>query len=384
MRIEFSRALELPADPQKSFFLWGPRQTGKSSLLRKMYSDGHRIDLLKSDEFIYYTEAPSRLRQLVQANLDRLYVIDEVQKVPLLLDEVHWLIEEKGARFVLCGSSARKLKRGGGNLLGGRAHRYELCGLTYNEIGPDFDLNKFLNFGSIPAHYLSSDPLKDMEAYVGDYIKEEVAAEALVRNLPRFVDFLRVAAVCDTEIVDYTKVGSECGAKSATVRNHYAILEDTMLGFFLPAYVRRQKRRVLHMPKFYMTNVGLVNYLARRKGLEPGSELFGKAFENWLVNEFRAYNLYRQKRWELSYWRLSSGGEVDMVVNDCEYAFEFKGTSRISASHLKGLRELRNDNPGLKKLVLVKLDGPQERTEDGIDIMPVCAFLDLLWSEHYA
>ncbi len=379
MKTYFRRILDLPEAPNQSFFLWGPRQTGKSSLLRLRYPHATRIDLLKSDEYAAFAESPARLRQLVKADPKNLFIIDEVQKIPALLDEVHWLIEETKTRFALCGSSARKLKRGGGNLLGGRAHRYELCGLTREEIGAEFDLVKILNVGNLPSHYLSDDPLSDMEAYVGDYLKEEISAEALVRNLPKFVDFLRASAICDSEIINYTKIGSECGANSATVKNYYSILEDTLLGFFLPAYVKRQKRRVVHAPKFYFTNVGVVNQLAKRRQIEPGSELIGKAFENWLVNEIRTYNLYRKKRWDLSYWRLSGGGEVDLIVNDSEHAIEFKAGTRITSAHLKGLRELRADNPQCKSLHLIKFSGIRERTEDGIDIISAEEFLTELW-----
>lgn len=378
--MDFSRLIQLPVDPRQSLFLWGPRQVGKSTLLRKVYSQAHRIDLLKSEEFAFFTEAPSRLRAAVDANPKKLFIIDEVQKVPALLDEVHWLIEERKARFILCGSSARKLRQGGANLLGGRAHRYELTGLIYKELGAAFNVTKLLNVGNLPAHYLSDDPVSSLDAYVGDYLKEEISAEALVRNLPRFIDFLRAAAICDTEVVDYTKIGAECGAKSPTVRNHYAILEDTLLGFFLPAYVKRQKRRVLHSPKFYFANVGVVNQLARRRALEPGSELFGKAFENWVVNEVRTYNLYRRRGWDLAFWRLSSGGEVDIIINDCQHAIECKSSTRVGPTHLRGLRELRQDNPKVKHLILVKLSGHRERTEDGIEIISVTEFLDGLWN----
>lgn len=381
--MEFPRAINLPRDPEKSFFLWGPRQTGKSSLLKKLYPDAVRIDLLRSDEFVRFAANPALLREIVAADPKRLVVIDEVQKVPALLDEVHSLIEDEKARFVLCGSSARKLKRGGANLLGGRARRFELFGLVTKEIGADFDIERIANFGNIPSHYLSNDPESDLDSYVGDYLKEEIAAESLVRNLPRFVDFLRAAAICDTEIIEYTKIASECGATSATVKNHYSILEDTMLGSFLPAYVKRQKRRVINAPKFYFANVGVVNQLAKRRRLEIGSEQFGKAYENWLFNEVRAYNSYQQKRWELSYWRLSSGGEVDLIINDCEHVIEFKSSRKITSQHLKGLREFKKDNPKTKSICVVCLENHLSRTEDGIDVIPVRVFLEKLWSGQF-
>ncbi len=383
--MKFARILNLPQLPSKSFFLWGPRQTGKSSLLRESYPESLHIDLLKSEEFIRFTENPGALRGVLKGTQTHFLIIDEVQKVPSLLDEVHWLIENRRITFVLCGSSARKLKREGANLLGGRARRYELHGLVSAEIGENYDIDRLVNFGNLPSHYLSEDPESDIEAYVSDYLKEEIAAEALVRNLPRFVDFLRAAAIGDSEVTDYTKIGSECAATSATVRNYYSILEDTLLGSFLPAYVARQKRRVIHSPKFYFANVGVVNYLAKRRRLEFGSDAFGKAFENWLMHELRAYNSYRRKRWDFSYWRLSGGSEVDLIINDMEYAFEFKSSKRIHNDHLKGLRELRADNQHLKHLTLVYPgEGmhPSE-TEDGITILPVREFLKQLWADNW-
>lgn len=379
----FPRLLNLPPNPSRSLFLWGPRQTGKSTLLKQHYSDALRIDLLKSDEFSRFAESPATLRAIAAANSNRLIIIDEVQKLPQLLDEVHWSIENLGTRFVLCGSSARKLKRGGANLLGGRARRYELHGLVSKEIGKDFDIIRLTNFGNLPIHYLSDDAEKDLEAYVGDYLKEEIAAEALVRKLPKFIDFLRAAAIGDTEICDYTKIGSECGASSATTRNYYSILEDTLLGFFLPAYTAKQKRRVIHAPKFYFANVGVVNHLAKRHQLEVGSELFGKAYENWLMHELRTYSSYSQQGWNLSYWRLSSGGEVDLIVNDCEHAFEFKSSARLTNAHLRGLRELRNDNRKIKTLTLVNLQEHASQTEDKIDVLPVKEFLQRLWADSW-
>ncbi len=382
--MHFNRLLKLPLVPKRSFFLWGPRLAGKTSLLHQAYPDALFVDLLRSEEFLRFAEQPSLLRQVAEQHRDKLIVIDEVQKVPLLLDEVHWLIENRGVTFVMCGSSARKVRHGHANLLGGRALRYELHGLLAKEMDLSFDLVRLLNSGNLPLHYLSEDFAADLDAYVGDYLKEEIAAESLVRNLPRFVDFLRVAAVCDTETVDYTKIASECGVTSATVRNHYQILEDTLLGFFLPAYARRQKRRTIQAPKFFFANVGVVNQLAKRKCLEPKGAVFGKAFENWLTNEIRTYNTYREKRWDLSFWRLSSGGEVDLIVNDMEFAVEFKSSGRISNTHLKSLRMLRQDFPKLKRRIVVGLESLARKTEDGIEILPAEEFLSLLWDDALA
>ena len=210
----FERALSLPDAGAETFFLWGPRQAGKSTLLRRRYPDGLWFDLLKADEFRRYVSRPELLREdLEAADADpaRQVVIDEVQKVPALLDEVHWLIENRGLRFALCGSSARKVRRGAANLLGGRALRYELRGLTAGEVGDSFDLDRALNHGYLPRIYESGQPRRLLDAYIADYLRQEVAAEGLVRNLPAFSEFLDAAALSDGEPVNYSSVARECG-----------------------------------------------------------------------------------------------------------------------------------------------------------------------------
>ena len=380
--MEFIRSLNIPSTPKNSFFLWGPRQTGKSYLLRKLYSPSLYVDLLLSDQFVKYTHQPSRLREEVTSFPNgSLIVIDEIQKVPTLLDEVHWLIENKRLVFALTGSSARKLKREHANMLGGRAIRYELHGLTRNELAKEFDLLKITNIGNLPNHYLSDEPINLLEAYVNDYLKEEILAESLARNLPVFVDFLRAAAISDGEIIDYTNIASDCGVSNQTVKNYYDILTDTLIGFYLPAFTARPKRRVIHSPKFYFFNVGIVNYLCKRKQIEPGSELFGKAFENWIVNELRTFNVYKRKRIDLSYWRLSDGREVDVVLNDAEIAIEIKAVTNIANKHLKGLRDIIQDQPKIKRRIIVSLEQLPRTTEDKIEILPYEHFLEMLWND---
>jgi len=300
------RSLSLPASPKESFFLWGARQVGKSSLLHARYPTARRIDLLLTEEFVRYTERPGLLRdELRDEPRGTLTIIDEVQKVPALLDEVHWLIENRKLVFALCGSSARKLRRGHANLLGGRAERYELSGLVSEGLGPPADLVRMAIRGVLPRHYLSESPARLMRAYVDDYLKEEIAAEALVRNLPAFSGFLRAAAIGDTEPVNFTNIARECGVSSPTVKEYYRILVDTLMGRFLPAYTRRPKRRVIQAPKFYFSDVGVVSQLAKRGVVATGSELFGKALENLVHHELCAYREYRTRSWDLSYWRLA-------------------------------------------------------------------------------
>lgn len=371
----FKRTLRLPPAGTETFFLWGPRQTGKTTLLKGVYQDAVWIDLLKAEEYRRYVQNPELLRtELVGEKPVRHIVIDEVQKVPQLLDEVHWLHENQGVHFALCGSSARKVKRGHANLLGGRAIRYELYGLTTQEIGPDFSLNRMLNHGYLPRMYEAGRPRRLLNAYVADYLKEEVAAEGLVRNLPVFSAFLNIAALSDAEMVNFSTIARDCGVSSHTIKGYFQILEDTLLGRWLPAYTKRPKRRVIGAPKFYFADVGVVNYLAQRGELRPGSELYGKAFENWIFHELSAHNAYTEAFATLSYWRLAGGREVDFIVNDMQIAIEAKATARITADHLRGLRNLVQDHPQVEQRVIVCLEPKPRQTDDGILVLPALEF----------
>ncbi len=351
-------------------------------MLRSAYG-GHRwVDLLKADEFRRYLARPELLRQELEAEpleAASQVVIDEIQKVPALLDEVHWLIENRNLHFALCGSSARKVKRGAANLLGGRAVRYELHGLSAREIGREFDLDRMLNHGYLPRIYQASRPARLLEAYVADYLKEEVAAEGLVRNLPAFSNFLDIAALSDGEIVNYSTVARECGVSSHTTKSYFQILEDTLLGRWLPAYRRRAKRRVIGAPKFYFVDVGVVNRLARRGVLQAGSELYGKAFENWVFHELSAFTSYSGVDDQLSWWRLASGIEVDFIVGHMRVAVEAKSGARITSDHLKGLRRLSEDHPDVERRIVVCREPRTRRTEDGIEILPAATFVKKLW-----
>ncbi len=380
------RRLELPTRSKESFFLWGPRQSGKSMLLKSIYPDAIWYDLLKTDLYVRLIEKPSLLREeLLHAQSDNkkgsLVIIDEVQKIPALLDEVHWLIENTGFVFGLCGSSARKVRRGHANFLGGRAIRYELFGFISKELKGEFDLVRMINHGYLPRHYLSSSYEKLVRSYVNDYIKEEIAAEALVRNLPAFSNFLNVAALSDTELVNHSTIARECGVSSPTVKEYFQILIDTLLARFLEAYRKRPKRRVIRASKFYFSDVGVVNYLAKRGKIVPGSELFGKAFENWIFHELSAHRAYSGLDYDLSYWRLATGIEVDFIVGDMEIAIEAKATPKITSDHLRNLREVVKDHPNLKRRIVVSLEERPRKTEDGIEILPYSVFTENLWSD---
>ena len=383
----FKRFLVLPDPGQETFFLWGPRQTGKSTLLKQRYPEARWLDLLNTDLFRRYAANPELLRQEIEAEgppPGRQIVIDEVQKVPALLDEVHWLMENRGLHFALCGSSARKVRHGAANLLGGRALRYEMHGLTAGELGSDFDLTRLLNHGYLPRLYEAARPTRFLDAYISDYLKEEVVAEGLVRNLPAFSSFLDAAALCDGEMINFSNIANDCAVSSHTVKSYFGILEDTLLGSWLPAYRKRRKRRLIQAPKFYFHDVGIVNRLARRGTLAPRSEMYGKAFENWVFHELSACRAYRELDLELSYWRLAGGTEVDFVLGDMRLAVEAKASARITPNHLRGLRSLAEEHPQVGQRIVVCLEPRPRRTDDGIDILPAQVFVDRLWSRGLA
>jgi predicted AAA+ superfamily ATPase len=375
----YPRLLNLPPDGSQTFFLWGPRQTGKSTLLKSAYPNAFWVDLLLPEEYRRYLERPQLLVDEARLSRPRFVVIDEIQKVPGLLDAVHYLHENEGVRFALCGSSARKVRKGQANLLGGRGLTYELFGLSAREIGGDFDLERLLNHGYLPPHYQSEQPQRLLNTYVANYLKEEIAAEGLVRRLPAFSGFLSAAALSDCEVVNHTTIGRETGVSGQTIRGYFDILGDTLLGRFLPSYRHRPKRRTVASPKFYFADVGVVNFLARRGWMAAGSELFGKAFENWIFHELCASSAYRDAFAQFSYWRLPSGIEVDFVVNHMDCAIEAKSTIGITDRHLKGLRELATDHPEVRRRVVVSLDEKDRMSADGIEILHYTTFLDRLW-----
>lgn len=362
----------------RSYFLFGPRATGKSYLIKSQLAGRALIiDLLAHDTRLRLSTTPGELASMIQGNDHAdLVVIDEVQLIPELLNEVHRLIESEGIVFLLTGSSARKLKRNQANLLGGRARIAELFPLTSNEI-PNFNLQRYLQFGGLPLVHLGDSPQEDLYAYVNTYLKEEIQAEALVRKLPAFTRFLHYSALTSGEMINFTNISNDAGVPTTSVREYYHILEDTFIGFMVPAWTKSVKRKPLSTAKFYYFDLGVKNTLARLKSLEPKSDVYGKAFEHFIALELRAYISYRRKHLQLSYWQSVNGQEVDFILED-DIAIEVKATDRVQNKHLKGLKALSEENI-CKQYFLVSHD-KIPRKVDNINIIHWKAFLQKLWN----
>lgn len=373
----YTRYPQLNKETDMSIFLFGARQTGKSTLLRKQFPDSIFIDLLDSELRMRFQRKPSLLYDMLKDKANgTLVVIDEIPEVPELLNEVHRLISEKGLLFVLCGSSARKLKRKGYNTLGGRAYPFYFYPLASVEV-PDFDLDRALTYGMLPTHYLARNPRRMLSAYVDVYLKEEILEESLVRNLMGFQRFLEIAALTNGEIVNYANIASECGVSAQTVKSYFDILEDTLVGYMIPAYTKVIKRRLVQAPRFFFFDVGLTNHLLRRESLVRGTPEYGHAFEHFVILELLAYIGYNHKEEKLSYWRTHSGIEVDVVIGNALLAIEIKSAEEVQKRHLKGLRSFGDDYPECRKII-VSLDRIN-REVDGIELLYISDFLSCLW-----
>lgn len=375
---QFKRLLNLAEIAKKrSVFLFGPRQTGKTSLLKTLFPDSPFYNLLISDQFSRLSLRPSLLREELIAQPDcRLpIIIDEIQKLPILLDEVHNLIEEHGFHFILTGSSARKLKRGGANLLGGRAWTRHLYPLVSTETG-DLDLIRAVNFGTLPSIYTSEFPEEDLAAYCGLYLAEEIQAEGLVRRIENFSRFLQTAALVNTELLNFESVASDAQVPARTVREYFSILEDTLIGSLLQPYRKHPGRKAVTTAKFYLFDPGVCNQLAGRMGIAPHTELFGKSFEQLIFCELNAYLHYEKDHRQLSFFRDHSGNEVDFILGD-DCAIEVKSKKLVTEKHCKALTKFIKEEP-MKHAIVVSLDDTPRRI-GAIDILPWKEFLTRLW-----
>lgn len=365
----------------KSHFLFGPRSTGKTSMIRKQLGgQAIIIDLLRTETYLLLQTKPWELENIIAAQSGGKalpVVIDEIQKIPELLDEVHRLIEEKHIAFLLTGSSARKLKKSGVNLLAGRAWRAELMPLTTQEL-KTFDLEKYLLYGGLPQVITSDLPEEELDAYVHTYLKEEIQAESMIRKLQAFTKFLTTAAASSGTMLNFAKISNDVGVPATTVREYYQILEDTLIGFIVPAWTKTQKRKPISTAKFYFFDIGVCHAISGIKSLPQGSDLRGKAFEHFMAMELRAYLSYRRKKLSLSYWRSLQKHEVDLIIGD-DIAIEIKCTDNAQNKHLKGLRVLKEEGI-CQKYYLVCFDN-NHRVNDGIEIIHWQKFIELLWAD---
>lgn len=380
-----TRILNIKLSRQQSAFLWGARKTGKTTYLREKFPNSLVFDFLKTDLFFEISKNPSLLRERLlakdEASLKEPIILDEVQKIPQVLDEVHWLIENKGLRFILCGSSARKLKRGHANLLGGRAWRYKLFPLVTREIGK-FDLLHILNHGLIPLHYLQNDQecKKSLEAYVQDYLREEVFAEGLTRNVPAFSRFFDAFGYSHGELTNYSNIARECGVDSKTVKEYYQILVDTLLAVRLEPFKKRQSRQVItKASKYYMFDIGVAGYLTKRHLTEQRGAEFGKAFEHFILMEIVAYKSYSGKDFVINFWRTKTGIEVDFVLGSGEIAVEIKGSKRIDKKDMNGLDAFICTYSPKRNIIVC--NEREKRLYGKIEILPWELFLEQLWSD---
>ena len=382
---EYHRTLRVDLPAGQSAFLWGPRKTGKSTLLRRLFPRSAHFDLLDTRLLLEWNRAPWVFRERVQAldSATRAHpiVIDEVQKAPAILDEVHRLIETADLRFILCGSSARKLKRGQANLLGGRAWRFGLHPLTWPEI-PAFDLLKALNRGLIPAHYDAAQHRRALAGYVQDYLKEEVFDEGLTRNVAAFARFFDALAFCHGELVNYSNIARDCGVDSKTVREYFQILVDTLLGVFVEPFSRRRSRAVItRAPKFYLFDVGIAGHVIGRRVARPAGPEFGRALEHLVLMELLAWRTYRERDAPVRFWRTKSGLECDFVLGrDGAVAIEVKGSANVRSGDVRAIRAYVDEHRPRHAIVVCN-ESAVRRTSDGIWILPWQEFLERLWAD---
>lgn len=373
----YQRLFDIAGKLDEGMFLFGARQTGKSTLLKERFKGEIYYDLLDPELRRFFKRNPNALKEaLADKPAGTLVIIDEIQKVPELLDIVHSLMVDNGLWFILSGSSARKLKKKGANTLGGRAIPETLYPLVWPEV-TDFQLDRAVQNGMIPRHYQVPDATKRLKGYVEVYLNEEIREEGEVRELEAFERFMEVAAISDGEMLNYSNIASDCGVSTKTVQSYFQILYDTFIGYAIPAYRKVVRRKVVQAPKFYYFDVGLANYLMGRHTLKRGTDDYGHAFEHLVMQEIIAYKGYNDKQDVISYWRTYDKKEVDAIIGDARVAIEIKSSEQIKSKHKAGLKAFKEEHPDCR-LILVSLE-PLSRKVDGIELMNVLDFFKQLW-----
>jgi predicted AAA+ superfamily ATPase len=372
------RRLKLaPALKRSSLFLFGARQTGKTTLVRQQLPDAIYYNLNEANVFSELSARPELIRRRLPQG-PQTVVVDEIQKFPSLLNEVQAIIDSRpDVRLVLTGSSARSLRRHGINLLGGRAAQFRLFPFTTQEVGPGH-IHRILNYGSLPAFWGVEEPLELLQTYAATYIQEEIRAEGYIRNLQTFSRFLEVAAAFHGEVINFTKVGSDAGVPPRTVAEHFQLLEDTLVGYTLPSLQSAGRRKPVSNAKFYFFDIGVAHQLVHRHDLAPKTAEYGRALEHMVMLELKAWLSYTRNQDVLTFWRTYTDHEVDFVIGG-HTGIEVKAKDRIQDRDLKGLRALHADAP-LKRRIVVSLEEEAWRTDDGIEILPATAFFETLWN----
>lgn len=372
------RFYQLSSELESSVFLFGARQTGKSIFLGMQFPNAVYIDLLDAKMRRRFRAKPELLYEMLQDKQESsIVVIDEIPLVPELLNEVHRLIQQKNLRFVLCGSSARKLKRKGHDTLGGRALPCYFYPFVSAEIA-HLDLDKALLYGMLPPHYLAKNPERLLDGYIDVYLREEIKEESLVRNLEAFERFMEVAATCDGEIVNYENIASDCQVSAKTVKEYFGILSDTLIGYTIPAYTKVVKRKVVQAPKFYYFDVGVYNHLLNRTSLAPGTSEYGHCFEHFVIQELVAYIGYTHNRKKLTYWHTYNGKEVDAVIGEAEIGIEIKSTDEVQNKHMSNFKEYLEEFPNSRSIVVSR--DPITRRVGNVEVIYIFDFLRMLWN----
>ena len=374
----YKRIFDIESKLDEGMFLFGARQTGKSTLLKERFKGAIYYDLLDPNLRKAFKRNPNSLKEaLWDKPAGTLVIIDEIQKVPELLDIVHILMVDKSLFFILSGSSARKLKRSGANTLGGRAIPETLYPLVWPEV-TDFQIDRAVQNGMIPRHYMVEDATKRLSGYVKVYLDEEIREEGEVRELDAFERFMEVAAISDGEMLNYSNIASDCGVSAKTVKSYFQILYDTLIGYEIPAFRKEIKRKIVQAPRFYYFDVGLANYLMGRHSLKRGTDDYGHAFEHYVMQEIIAYKGYNDKRDVISYWHTYDKKEVDVIIGDAKVAIEIKSTEHVETKHKKGIKAFEEEHPECR-LILVSLD-PITRKSGNVELIYVLDFLRMLWN----
>jgi uncharacterized protein len=385
----YKRYLKLELLDKESAFLWGARKTGKSTFLKGLYPNSVRFDLLNADLRLKYSKEPWKFRlEILALEKDKLkfpIIVDEVQKVTAILDEIHWLIENEGCSFIMCGSSSRQMKRAHVNMLGGRALKYHFFPLVYPEIKEEFDLQKIFNNGLIPMHYGKKNARKYLSTYIEDFLIHEIQAEGLARNLQVFSRFLDSVAFSHGEMLNYSNIARDCGIDSKTVKEYYQILVDTLIGYLIYPYSKTESRAIISAsPKFYLFDVGIANRHIQRTFENIMGVEAGKSLEQYIFLELYAYIKMNDLDYKISYWRTRTGTEVDFIIHlrsGRPVPIEVKISHNIHKTELRGLKSFMKEHDIEKGYLVCMEDRKQRYTEEGeIIIYPVREFLEDLWT----